>query len=162
MRVQLHPIALLCLLSLVALSACVSQDVEVQASDLTVQWCPGSGEVIWSLEFGDDPGAQDPVAWPGDYGYSIRGERSGAGGGGGSSHGRGGRLEPGSRWRLSNTVDLGSRPHSLRVTIGRDTEPSPTGSMGPMDVRFELSIPSTPTGSRCVFMDARVADDLEQ
>ena len=146
-------IAVLCLLSLLALSACASLDAGAEESDLTVQWCPASGEVIWSLEFGGVLEAEEPVPWTGDYGYSLVGGRSGVGGGRGSSHGRGGHVDTASRYRLSETVILGGRPQSLRVTVGGTHGPEVSGWTLSMERRFRLSSPTLSPEQGCVFMD---------
>ncbi|MEE2779876.1 MAG: hypothetical protein VYE15_05075 [Myxococcota bacterium] len=164
MRARPHCIGLVCLVAFLALPACDSFEGDDEVSDLTAQWCPASGEVIWALEFGEGPVGMEPMPWTGDYGYSLAGERSGAGGGRGSSHGCCAGIAPEGRWRLSETVSLGGRPQSLRVTVGGVSPQQRPGLSLPQTRRFLLSTPERSPhaeGPGCILMDVQMLDATE-
>jgi len=155
---------LLLLLPSLALSACTSLGgYEVDARDLTVQWCPASQELTWTFEFGYDDGEVETQPWTGGYLYSLSGPRFGAGGGGTTcSHprmrglGETGEAPPVSRWRLSGTLELSGMPETFSVEIGDEAGIWSSVNGHPVRGDFELSAPPVSADSECVLLDVRL------
>lgn len=161
----MFPVLLWLLASMMLLSCDSMGDQQAPSRDLAIQWCPSSGEVTWTFDFGDADGDLEPQTWTGDYQYSMTGTGSGAGGARSSSscsHGADreiGPLEHPARWRLSGTVELGSRPETLSVTIEEGPEKMWRAASGPIQARFEISDPPLYQGDDCVSLDARLVNE---
>ena len=163
-------VALLC-----GLFACAPLDPEeVGDEDLTVEWCPQTGETNIHFDFGVDPdGTLAPHIWEGGHHLSLTGPRSGMGQGAICSAPQAGRLitaedwppmTPGRIWRLTARGEMLERPDRLQVHVsgldGGYSSRCGVRACRPGDedlrARFDLSAPSVEDDSGCQLLVARL------
>jgi hypothetical protein len=119
-----------------SLSGCASVDTyRVEDEDLTVQWCPETGETTLHFDFGDaSDDATEPRLWRGGYHVSVTSVRAAMFAGGRSAMGRGvshaafksgqaiteedlAPMTPGRAWRLTVRGEMQERPERALVSV---------------------------------------------
>lgn len=154
-----------------SLSACTSLDPlevqdEVQDEDLTVQWCPETGETTLHFDFGvASDGTTEPPLWNGGYHVSVTAEGSGMGSGVSHAAFKSGQaitdedmapMTPGRAWRLTVRGELQERPERAVVRLRGDVAARSREESRSLGARFDLLAPGVEDDSGCQLLVARL------
>jgi hypothetical protein len=164
-----------------SLSGCASVDTyRVEDEDLTVQWCPETGETTLHFDFGDaSDDATEPRLWRGGYHVSVTSVRAAMFAGGRSAMGRGvshaafksgqaiteedlAPMTPGRAWRLTVRGEMQERPEQARVHLRGGPGPVESAEASSHTARFVIVERPDQEVSGCLDLSARLMESPER